>query len=85
VVTREMFFELSTDDVACVITLDAHLDTGESLFFWVRRIIVNRVIGDLLFDSTESDRKVEAALSIFIGNVGLERREEPALSNLSSN
>jgi hypothetical protein len=47
---RETFFALSPDDVAFVNTLDAHFDTGESLFFWVRRNIVNRVIGDLLFD-----------------------------------
>jgi hypothetical protein len=52
---RDKFFVLSPDDVAYVNTLDAHLDTGESLFFWVRRNIVNRVIGDLLFDPTETD------------------------------
>jgi hypothetical protein len=56
---------LTPDDVAYVNTLDAHLDKGESLLFWVRRNIVNRVIGNLLFDPTESDEKVEAALSIF--------------------
>jgi hypothetical protein len=62
---RVKFFVLSPDDVAYVNTLYAHLDTGESLFFWVRRNIVNRVIGDLLFDPIESDEKVEAALNIF--------------------
>jgi hypothetical protein len=62
---REKFFEVSTDDVAYGNTLEAHLDTGESLFLWVRRNNVNRVVGDLLFDPTESDEKVEAALSMF--------------------
>jgi hypothetical protein len=33
VVVIEKFLEVSTDDVAYVNTLDAHLDTGESLFF----------------------------------------------------
>jgi hypothetical protein len=62
---REKFFELSLDDVAYVNTLDAHRDTGESLFFWVRRNIVNRMIGDLLFDPTEPEETVEVALNIF--------------------
>jgi hypothetical protein len=65
VAAREKFFELSPDAVAYVNTLDAHLDNGESPFFWLRRNIVNRVIGDLLFDQTESDEEIEVALSIF--------------------
>jgi hypothetical protein len=65
VAAREKFFELSPDAVAYVNTLDAHLDKGESPFFWLRRNIVNRVIGDLLCDQTESDEKIEVALSIF--------------------
>jgi hypothetical protein len=64
VAAREKFVELSLDDVAYVNTLDARLDKCKSLFFWVKRNIVNRDIGDLLFDPTESDEKVEAALSI---------------------
>jgi hypothetical protein len=64
---REKFFELSPNDVAYVNNLDAHLDKGESQCSWVRRNIVNRVIGDLLFDPTGSDEKVEAAFSIFKG------------------
>jgi hypothetical protein len=62
---REKLFEVSTNEVAYGNTLDSHQDTGESLFFWVRRNIVNCVVGDLLFDTNESDGKVEAALSIF--------------------
>jgi hypothetical protein len=62
--SRENFFEVSPDDVAYVGTLDAHQDTGESLFFWVRRNVVSSVMGDLEFDPTESDEKIEAALSI---------------------
>jgi hypothetical protein len=62
--SRENFFEVSPDDVAYVDTLDAHLDTGENLFFWVRRNVVSSVIGDLVFDPTEYDEKIEAALSI---------------------
>jgi hypothetical protein len=58
-------FELTPDDAAYVNTLDAHLYKGESLFFWGRRKIVNRVIGNLLFDPTESDEKVDGALSFF--------------------
>jgi hypothetical protein len=61
----EKFFEVSTNEVASWNTLGARLDAGESLFFWVRRNIVNRVVGDLLFNPTESDEKVEAVLSIF--------------------
>jgi hypothetical protein len=49
VAARENFFEVSTDDVAYVSTLDGHLKKGESLLFWVRRNIVNRVISNLLF------------------------------------
>jgi hypothetical protein len=64
VAAREKFFELTPDDAAYVNTLNAHLDKGESLFFCVRRKIVNRVIGNLLFDSTESDEKVDGALNI---------------------
>jgi hypothetical protein len=79
---RKKFFEVSTNEVAYGNTLDAHLDEGESLFFWVRRNIVNCVVGDLLFDPNESDEKVEAALSIF-KRMGLERHEEPARSILS--
>jgi hypothetical protein len=52
VAAREKFFDVFTDYVAYVNTLDAHLDRMESLFFWVRRTIVNRVIGYLQFDST---------------------------------
>jgi hypothetical protein len=62
---REKFFEVSTNEVAYWNTLDAHLDAGESLFFWVRRNIVNRVVGDLLFDPNESDEKFQAVLSLF--------------------
>jgi hypothetical protein len=62
---REKFFELSTNEVAYGNSLDAHLDAGESLFFWLRRNIVNRVVSDLLFDPNESDEKVKAALRIF--------------------
>jgi hypothetical protein len=65
VATREKIFELSPDDIAYVNTLDAHPDKGKSLLFWVSRNTVNRVASDLLFDSTEFDEKVEAALSIF--------------------
>jgi hypothetical protein len=65
VAAREKYFEVSTDDVAYVNTLNAHLDTGESLFIWVRQKTVTRVTGDLLFDPAESDEKVEAAFSIF--------------------
>jgi hypothetical protein len=54
-----------TNDVAYVNTLDAHLDTSESLLFWERQNIVNRVIADMIFDPTESDEKVEAVFSIF--------------------
>jgi hypothetical protein len=61
---RERFFEMSTNEVAYGNIMDAHLDAGESLFFWVRRNIVNRVVGDLLFDPNESDENVEAALNI---------------------
>jgi hypothetical protein len=63
-------------------TLEDHLDAGESLFFWVRRNIMNCVVGDLLFDLNESDENVEAELSIF-KRMGLERHEEPARSILS--
>jgi hypothetical protein len=62
---REKFFEVSTNEVAYGNSLDTRLDAGESLFFWVRRKIVNREVSDLLFDPNESDEKVKAALRIF--------------------
>jgi hypothetical protein len=65
VTAKKKFFEVSPKNVPYVDTLDAHLDTGESLFFWVRRNIVNRVIGDMLFDPRDLEEKVEAAWSIF--------------------
>jgi hypothetical protein len=81
---REKFYEVSTKAVAYGNTLDAHLDEGESLLFWVRRTIVNRVVGEMLFDPNESDEMVEAALSIF-KRMGLEWHEEPARSILIRN
>jgi hypothetical protein len=80
---RKKFFEVSTNEVAYGNTLDAHLDAGASLFFWVRRNILNCVVGDLLFDPNESDEKFEAALGMFKEDgVGEARRASSEHSEL---
>lgn len=62
---KKEFFDLYGNESAHANTLHAYVDTGESLFSWVRRNILSRIIGDLLFYPSTCEEKVEAALSNF--------------------
>jgi hypothetical protein len=62
--SRESFFDVEEYGAAHANTIDAHIDVGENLLFWIRKNIVHEVVRELVFDHSQNE-KVETALSIF--------------------